>query len=136
MDNNLYSTFLQVREALNIALSVFTAMLCALLAPFLWKQYRLKGYRGLDWTDKICVGLLFLFAGEFLRSTTVWWVIHSEGRGGTYLSDIVPLLLAMICIVWGSLCVIRVMSPERCGHLLWVASATIVTTLIAINYFL
>lgn len=125
-----------MREIINIFISVFSLVLSGLLASHIFQQMRMQRYRDLDWPTKLSMGLWFIFSGEFFRSATIWQILHYQGRGGTYLSEIVPLIIALTCIVIGSLCAIRVMSPAKCGHGLWVGSLAIVAALVAVNYFL
>lgn len=126
---------LQLREAINIAISVLSLTLLSLFVPYIVGQWRDLGYRGFGWPEKLCIGLIFLFAGECLRSSTVWTIIHFEAPG-TYLTDIAPLIASLLLIVIGALCVIRVMSPHRCGHKLWGGALFVVVALVATNYLL
>lgn len=117
------SQALELREAINIALSVFTLVLCFLLARYIYKEYRLYGYKESEWPMRFSIGLLILFCGEFLRAATITQVIHSEGARGTYISAVMPLVASLVLIVIGALCAIRVMTPEKWGHKVWLGSA-------------
>lgn len=132
---------LEAREAINIAIVVFSAVLCVLIARFIlisWLavvEYGLVSYSRLGWAVRLNIGLLFIFAGEFLRSGAILEILHVEKEKGTYLSQIVPLMVCLGLIVIGSLCAIRVMTPARWGNWIWIISLVVVLCLIAANWF-
>lgn len=125
---------IELREAINIALSIFTLVLCGLLTWFIASEFKKNGYPASNWTAKLSIGLLFIFFGEFLRSATIWWILHTEGAGGTYLNDIPMLIASLGCIVLGCLCAIRVMTPKEWGNVLWIGSLAIVAFIFFLNW--
>lgn len=127
-------TALALREAINIALAVFTFVLFGLFAWFSAERIWTIGYRNTDWTVKSAIGLLFVFLGELLRSSTIAFILHTEGSSGNYLSDIYVLMAALVCIILGCLCVIRVMSPKSWGNVLWISSLLVVIVAYALNW--
>lgn len=130
------SQALEVREAINIALTVFSFVLCVLLLRYVIREYIRYGYKNSEWPVRFSTGLLLLFAGEFMRASTIWEVLHFEGLRSSYLSAIVPLLIALGMIVLGALCAIRVLTPARLGHTVWLSSAGVVGVLMLINWAL
>lgn len=128
------ATALDAREAINIAIAVFALTTCCLFGRYAFQQWRKVGYSGLDWPTKLSIGLLLVSAGEFIRSSTIWNILHFEGMSGTYLSEIGPLLVALALTLIGWPCVIRVMTPERLGCKLWIGALAVVVVLIAINF--
>lgn len=136
---------LQFREAINIALSFFSFVLCVLFARFTINEFLEYGYRNIDWTVKASIGLFFIFFGELLRSSTITVILHTEGGSGTYLSDIPLLMIALASDLVGSVCVIRVMTPDdiqvgktkiKLGNRVWIGSLVTVLGLIAASRFL
>lgn len=126
---------LKMRETINIAIVALSLTLCVLFGRYIAQEWWRTSYRALDWPVKLGIGLSFVFAGELLRSVTVWAIIHYDPPG-TYLSDFVVLIVSLVLITTGALCVIRVMSPARCGHKLWVGVLLVIIALAATNYFL
>jgi hypothetical protein len=111
---------IEIRESLNVVIAIFSFVISLLLWRYAYREWFVRGYRDLDWPAKFCMGLILIFAGEFIRSSTIWLILHLEGVTGTYKSDIAILLTALTLIVVGGSCVIRVMTPDRWGAKLWV----------------
>lgn len=128
------SLMLAAREVVNVAMVVLSAVLLVLLARYILQQMRLTEYRHLEWPVKLSIGLFLIFLGEMMRSATAWLVLQTEGRRGTYFSDIIVIVGALLLIVAGSLCAIRVMTPAgpRSGWL-WRAALALTILLAAIN---
>lgn len=124
------------RESINIAVVIISGVLCVLLASEIVNNLKVYGYRYINWPTKLAVGLFFWFLGDGVRSLIVWWVIHNEGARGTYLSDIGVLLVALVSIVVGGMCAVRVMSPAKAGQSIWVATLILIVALVMANLLL
>jgi hypothetical protein len=147
---------LDMREVTNIHISVFSLVMTILFTSYVGKELwlgagiivgrkssavsflheLLRGFRFLSFSSKGALGLACLSFGEFLRSSTVWKILHFDRTTGTYASQIAPLTVALILIIIGSLCVIRIFSPQMVGHWLWIASLAIAITLATVSMLL
>lgn len=125
---------LDLREVLNIAISVFSISCILLFLRYTYREWRVRGYLRLDWPAKLCLGLLVLFCGEFLRSATVWVILHFEGPGASYRSDIAVLTLALLMIIVGGSCIVRVMTPTKWGNSLWISALLVIAFLSIVNF--
>lgn len=125
---------LELRGAVNIAIFVFCGVLAFLFGRFAWTETRQFGYRNISWLAKGGVGLCLVCLGEMARSGTIWEILRYQGVRGNYLSDIVPLMIALLLITIGSACAIRVFTPERWGSSVWIGSTLVVFALIVGNW--
>lgn len=125
---------LELRGAVNIAIFVFCGVLAFLFGRYAYKELHTKGYRHMEWQAKGAVGLSIMCLGEMARSGTIWEILRFKGVRGTYLTDILPLLVALILITVGAACAIRVFSPTRWGHKPWILSVIAVVILVGINW--
>lgn len=124
---------LELRGAVNIAIFVYFAVLAFLFGRMAWIDARQNGYRNMTWLAKGAIGLCLIAVGEVARSGTIWEILRYQGVKGNYLSDIVPLMVALFLITIGSACAIRVFTPERWGRSLWIVSTVVVFILILGN---
>lgn len=134
MMDSVNITGLEVREAINIGIGVFSFVLCILFLRYAFREWNLVGYNWMGWPAKAAVGLFFLSLGELIRSVTVWEIIHYRGTESTYATDIGPLLVALLFVTVGALCCIRVFTPDKWGHWLWVGSLAVFLMLLVANW--
>lgn len=141
-----FSTYaLNLREILNIGLSVLIPVSVFLVSRFLYSEWKkaAHNYRALSRQTKGLIGLGIFFSGDWIRAITVWIILHTFGTSGTYLTDVVPLVLALILSIVGLLCFIRNFTPSRDangwpmwgGHRLWIAALTVYVAVIIINWW-
>lgn len=130
---------LQFREAINIAITIFLPVLAALflrIVYIVWQETK-HSYRGVDKTTKGLIGLAVMCVGESFRSATVWEVLHNKGGAGTYLTDVVPLIISLILVTVGALCAIRNFTPSTVwwgGHRLWLVCLGVFAIACVINW--
>lgn len=129
--------YLEIREATNIAVVIFSLVLCVLLLRYVVRECKQGSgcYIDLSWEVKLSIGFFFIFAGEFIRAGTIWSILHFDGPG-SYLTDIIPLTGALFLIVVGSLCAVRVMTPLKWGNTVWITTGIFTALLIAANFLL
>lgn len=125
-------TALEVREAINIHIAVFSLVLSFLFFKYVIREAQRLGYRNLDWPAKLSIGLFFVFFGELLRSSTIWIILHTEHGTATYVSNVGILFVALGCVVIGGPCVVRVMAKWRST---WVVASLVALILMIINHF-
>lgn len=136
---------LDIREITNIFLATFGLVMTALLLNYLYAQcsqvasgkrmswYELfTCYRRFDRAALAAVGLSFIMFGEFMRATVVWELIHFERLEATYSTKATLLVVSLIFVTLGSLCVIRVFSPDGWGNWLWSSALGVAVVLSAI----
>lgn len=124
---------LNLREANNIAITVFGVVLCLLCLWYVVEELSENGYKEAQWPVKFAIGFCFILTGEFIRSSTIWEILHNEGSAGTYLSDVGLLISSLLLITVGFLCCIRVMS-YRWGYWIWVGSFVLFLLVCAYNW--
>jgi hypothetical protein len=120
---------LYLRELLNIGHVVLLPVCVFLIARFVRIEWVRYTYSKLTKPVKGLIGLGVFFSSDMIRATTIWIILHSFGTTGTYLTDIVPLLIALTFGTIGLLCFIRNFTPEYGpqgeplwwgGHRLWI----------------
>lgn len=139
-------TTLDVREAINIFLSISTTVMAVLYVRFVIHEcVCLRS--GFPWFrvlvnkhDKPAVAAAIawslLSVGEAVRSTFVWEVLHFDRQHSTYASEVLPLMGALFLIILGTLCSIRIFSPAWMGNWLWIGTLVFTSILIFVNFFI
>lgn len=133
MTDTVTSFALDLREIVNIFISVISAVMTVMFASYTIDKWRDYGLRNLTMAAKGAAACALLAFGEFLRSATVWEILHFNRIHGTYSTQIIPLIGTLLCICVGGLYIIRVFSPFRIGHWLWIVSLIVACTLAAIS---
>ena len=136
---------LDIREVTNVFLATFGLVMTALLLNFLYAQcsrvaagermswYELfTCYRRFDKPALAAIGLAFMMFGEFMRAAVVWELIHFERQEATYTTKATILIISLIFITVGSLCVVRVFSPDGWGSWLWSGALAVAILLSAV----
>lgn len=125
---------LEFREALNVIITLYSPVLLGLLLWYIWRELKRLSYVEAYWSVRLAIAFCCIFAGELIRSATIWVILHNKGVQGTYASDIVPLILSLILLIIGFACAIRVMSPARVKHWIWTISTTVVAVVLYLNW--
>jgi len=143
---------LDVREAINIFLAISTTVMAVLYIRFVikectrvhwtkWHSFWVPRWKfTVDKRDipavNAAIAWSVLSVGEAIRSTLIWEVLHFDRQQSTYASEIIPLMVALIFIVFGALCSIRVFSPAWMGSWLWIGTLIFTATLVLVNFFI
>jgi hypothetical protein len=114
-------------------LVVVMVVLCFLLGRYIVSEVRRTHYTDLDWPVKFAIGLCVLFAGEIIRAGTILGLIHFQGATANYATEIGPVITSLALVVIGGMCAIRVMTPAKWGHNVWVGSLVTGSILILIS---
>lgn len=133
-------TTLDVRESINIFVVIFTTVILFLYISYIFHNWVVAcksvgvsplsnprnwlpclriWYQALDDATRLAIGWVWVVSGELLRAAIIWSILHNNRETANYATDIIPLLVALVMIVTGSACVIRVLSPKGWGHGLW-----------------
>jgi hypothetical protein len=127
---------LSLREELNIGQVVLLPVVVFLCVRFIYTKWVEIGrvYKRLGRPVKGLIGLAVWAGGDWIRALTIWIILHTLGSSGSYLTDIVPLVISLIVTTAGLLCFIRNFTPEVDqynrplwwgGHRLWVSSLAV-----------
>jgi hypothetical protein len=150
MDTISEITTLDVREAINIFLAIATTVMAVLYIRFVIKEcidiHWTRWHRfWVPWCEftinkrdlsavNAAIAWSILSVGEAIRSTFVWEVLHFDRQQSNYASEVVPLMVALVLIVFGTLCAIRVFSPAWMGQWLWIGTLVLTTFLVLLNF--
>jgi hypothetical protein len=128
---------LYLREELNIGHVVLIPVCVFLFARFIINQWRELGYANLSRASKGLIGIAIFLSADWTRAATIWFILHTFGTQGNYLTDVAPLLVALFVGTTGMLCAIRNFTPEGAwwgGHRLWVSSLIVYIVVSVINW--
>jgi hypothetical protein len=125
---------LRLRTVVNVCIFVFCGVLAWLFTRYAYQQLKTYGYKRAEWQAKGAIGMAFMCLGEMARSGTIWEILVFKGAKGTYMTDVVPLMLSLVLIVIGALCAIRVFSPSRWGNIPWITSLFVVLVLSSVSW--
>lgn len=129
------SVALELREIINIFITVLFTVLIVLWGRYLLSDrahaLRKTGWRNMTPVTKMVAAWFVISLGEVLRASVVWELIHFEGAKASYAMNVVPLIAALMLIIIGGTCAIRIITPgvgwRR--HVLWVVSVFVATLL-------
>lgn len=143
-------TTLDVREAINIFLSIATFVMAVLYIRFIasnclhlrWIKiwsisfpwFRCLANKYEKPALQAAIAWAILSIGESIRATFVWEVLHFDRHNSTYAAEVYPLMGALLLIVFGALCSIRVFSPTWLGNWLWIGTLIITSILVLVNF--
>jgi hypothetical protein len=128
---------LYLREELNIGHVVLIPVMVFLFSRFIISHWKAGGYKGLTRPAKGLIGITIFLASDLARAATIWFILHTFGTAGNYLTDVAPLIVALFVGTTGMLCAIRNFTPEGVwwgGHRLWIASLVTYIVVSVVNW--
>jgi hypothetical protein len=151
---------INLRELANIGITVHAPVLAFLFVWFVWEHWQNIGgcrwfhsktysdilyhawlsYKRIDKPIRGLIGMSFFLVGEFLRSSTIWIILHTDGVAGNYLSDIAIVLVALLMITMGLSCAVRNFTPAWpwwiSQHRLWIYCLLFYSVVAFGNFFI
>lgn len=134
-----------VRELLNIGHVVLIPPLVFVFVRYIYGRWNDKGrvYKLLPRPVKGLIGIAIFFSSDWVRAATIWFILHTFGVQGNYLTDVIPLIASLLVGTTGLLCAIRNFTPEADrygrplswgGHRLWIGSLCVYVLVATFNW--
>lgn len=126
------------RENVSLANAVLQLCLAVVFLRLIWVQWKVCGWRSL-WQDQVSQGAIALAVmniGSSVYRIWIWLILRvfNDGNSPIWFKAQWPLVLvASVMVVAGSLCAIRVFSPDRWRHWGWIGAALLTGAAVAAN---